>query len=315
MIFMKGLEISKRYYLEYGKPMLEELFFDVIDRIAVGLAGEGSECLGFDDEISKDHDFDAGFCLWITESDEQEFGFRLERAYSKLPKEFMGLKRSIVSPVGGNRHGVITVERFYTRFLGEPTAPDSIRRWLYTPSSSLLAASNGEVFADQLGAFSSVRETLLSGYPEDIRRKKLAAHTVFMAQSGQYNYLRCLKRGELGAAQLSVFEFVKHTISAIYLLNNKYEPFYKWAYRGLMGLPVLGHIGDALQALTELDNISANVMTKKEIIEDISNLLIQEFYAQNLSRAVCTDLEKHAYSILDGVCDVTLRNMHIMEGI
>lgn len=312
---MKGLEISKRYYLEYGRPMLEELFPYVIDRIAVGLVGEGSECLGFDDEISKDHDFDAGFCLWITEADEKEFGFRLERAYSKLPKEFMGLKRSIVSPVGGNRHGVITIEKFYRRFLGEPNAPDSVRRWLYIPSSSLLSASNGEVFTDNLGVFSSVRNVLILGYPEDIRRKKLAAHTVFMAQSGQYNYSRCLARGELGAAQLSIFEFVKHAISAIYLLNNKYEPFYKWAYRGLVELPILGNIGDALQALTELDNTSINIVTKKEIIEDISNLFIQEFYSQCLSKAVCTDLEKHAYSILDGVRDATLRNMHIMEGI
>lgn len=28
--------------------------------------------------------------------------------------------------------------------------------------------------------------------PEDVRRKKLAARLIFMAQSGQYNYSRCL---------------------------------------------------------------------------------------------------------------------------
>ncbi len=312
---MQGLEIAREYYLQHGKPMLEEQFPDVIDRIAVGLAGEGSECLGFDDEISRDHDFEAGFCLWITEEDEQEFGFRLQRAYSKLPKEFMGLQKSMLSPVGGNRHGVIPIEKFYTRFLGVATAPDCVERWLYTPGSSLLAASNGEVFADPLGIFSSVREVLLAGYPEDIRRKKLAAHTVLMAQAGQYNYARCLARGEQGAAQLAVFEFVKHVISAIYLLNNRYEPFYKWAYRGLKELPVLGHIGDAMQALTEFDNTPSNAETKQAVIEDIATLLIREFKVQNLSKAICADLEKHAYSILDGVQDAKLRNTHIMEGV
>lgn len=312
---MQGLDISRDFYRQYGKPMLEELFPDVTNRIAVGLVGEGSECFGFDDEISRDHDFDAGFCLWITEEDERKFGFRLERAYSKLPKEFMGLQRSMLSPVGGNRHGVITIENFYTRFLGAPNAPDSVERWLYTPTSSLAAATNGEVFRDDLGLFSSVRNQLLSGYPEDIRRKKLAAHTILMAQAGQYNYPRCIARKERGAAQLAIFEYVKHGISVIYLLNNHYEPFYKWAYRGLKELPVLGSLGDALQGLTELNNSPSNAITKQEVIEDIASLLIREFRSQGLSETVCADLEKHAYSILDGIKDGTLRNMHIMEGI
>ncbi len=312
---MQGIDISREFYLQYGKPMLEEQFSDVIDRIAVGLAGEGSECLGFDDEISRDHDFDAGFCLWITQEDEEKFGFTLERAYSKLPQEFMGLRRSILSPVGGNRHGVITIESFYKRFLGDINAPDSIERWLYTPSHSLLSASNGEVFRDDLGVFSAVRNELLKGYPEDIRRKKLAGHVIMMAQSGQYNYPRCVSRGEYGASQLAIFEYVKHAISAIYLLNNAYEPFYKWAYRGLSKLHILGHIGDALQGLTELDNNTQNAKVKQEVIEDIAMLLIKEFQNQGLTKAVGGDLEKYAYSILDSVKDGNLRNMHIMEGI
>ncbi len=312
---MQGIEISKKFYLQYGKPMLEEQFPSVIDRIAVGLAGEGSECFGFDDDISRDHDFDAGFCLWITAEDERQFGFKLERAYAKLPKEFMGLRRSVLSPVGGNRHGVITVEDFYTRFLGAATAPETLERWLYTPAVSLAAASNGQVFSDKLGVFSEVREKLLLGYPEDIRRKKLAAHTVFMAQAGQYNYSRCLSRGENGAAQLAVFEFVKHTISAIYLLNNKYEPFYKWAYKGLARLDTLGHIGEALAVITELDNSPANATVKKDVIEDTAAVIINELKIQDLSKATCGDLEKHAYSVLDGISDNYLRTMHIMEGV
>ncbi len=311
---MQGLDIAREFYLHYGRPMLEEQFADVLDRIAVGLAGDGSECWGFDDEISRDHDFEPGFCLWITEEDERAFGFRLECAYAKLPREFMGLQRNLLSPVGGNRHGVITVERFYTRFLGSPTPPATAEQWLYTPSFSLANACNGAVFADPSGVFSSVREILLAGYPEDIRRKKLAAHTILMAQAGQYNYPRCLARGEQGAAQLAIFEFVKHAISAIYLLNRRYEPFYKWVYRGLADLPILGHPGDALQALTEMDNTPSNAETKQAVIEDIAVLLIREFQAQQLSGATCSGLEKHAYAIQDGVRDTALRHMHIMEG-
>ncbi len=312
---MQGLEISRAFYRAYGRPMLEEQFPDVLGRIAVGLAGEGSECLGFDDELSRDHDFDAGFCLWIPAADAEAYGFRLARAYARLPREFMGLRRSLVAPVGGDRHGVITVEDFYTRHLGAPTPPDTVERWLYTPSASLLAASNGEVFDDPLGAFSAVREVLRGGYPADIRRKKLAAHMVMAAQAGPYNYPRCLARGETGAAQLSVFEYVRHILSVIYLLNNRYEPFYKWAYRGLGDLPILGHIGDALTTLTETDNTPASAAVKAAMIEDISVLIITECTRQGLTEASCGDLEKHAYSILGGIRDATLRNRHIMDGI
>lgn len=57
---MKGLELCREYFENYGRAMLEE-FPEIKDRIAVGLAGEGSECLGFDDELSRDHEFRTGF--------------------------------------------------------------------------------------------------------------------------------------------------------------------------------------------------------------------------------------------------------------
>ncbi len=312
---MQGLEIAKKYFNEYGRKMLDEQFADVKDRIAVGLCGEGSECFGYDDEISKDHDFCAGFCLWITKEDERKFGFQLERAYSKLPKEFLGLKRGILSPVGGNRHGVIVIDDFYKKFLGAPNAPDTNERWLYTPSQSLANACNGEVFVDNLGEFSKVRNELLKGYPEDVRKKKLAAHVIFMAQAGQYNYARLIDRGETGAAQLAVFEFVKHAISTVYLLNHKYEPFYKWAYRGMRDCPILGDLETSFSIVTELGNDKKQASEKREIIEDISALIIEQLKKQSLTKATCNNLETHAYSIMDTIIDNDLRNLHVMDGV
>ena len=94
---MKGLELSELYYREYGEPMIREIFPGIEGRIAVGLCGEGSECLGFDDEVSSDHDFEPSFCMWLTDEDHEKFGFALSRAYSALPKSFMGYERSSAS--------------------------------------------------------------------------------------------------------------------------------------------------------------------------------------------------------------------------
>lgn len=312
---MKGLELARKYYEEYGKAMIEEQFSEYADRIAVGLVGEGSECSGFDDKISRDHDFEPCFCLWITADDERKFGFKLERAYAKLPREFMGFRRQIMSPVGGNRHGVMTVDSFYTKFLGAGNAPDSIERWLYTPAAMLKAASNGEVWRDDLGVFSQVRAALSKGYPEDIRRKKIAAHTIMMSQSGQYNFMRCIERGEIGAAQLAVFEFVRHAISTVYLLNNEYEPFYKWAYRGMRKLSVLGSVEEELVFLTQTGNSEKEAERKADAIESLSSKFIDEFRNQSMTKATCGNLNSHAYSIVDSIKDGQLRNMHIMDGI
>ena len=62
---MKGLELSRAYYEEYGKPMIDTQLAQYKPYLAAGLVGEGSECLGFDDELSTDHDFGPAFCLWM----------------------------------------------------------------------------------------------------------------------------------------------------------------------------------------------------------------------------------------------------------
>ena len=65
---MRGLDEARLFYEQQGRAMLRERFGEVEGRIAVGLAGHGSQCFGFDDAVSRDHDFDRGFCLWLTAS-------------------------------------------------------------------------------------------------------------------------------------------------------------------------------------------------------------------------------------------------------
>ena len=106
-------------------------------------------------------------------------------------------------------------------------------RWLHLPEDKLAAVTGGAVFEDGLGEFSAVREELRKYYPEDVRIKKIAARAAKMAQSGQYNYGRCMRRGDTVAAMLALDEFVRQAISMVYLLNRTYMPYYKWMFRGM----------------------------------------------------------------------------------
>ena len=313
---MKGIEISKAYFEEYGRPMLEKDFSDILPYLCVGMVGSGSDCYGFDDEISKDHDFEPGFCIFIPNEDavDRRKEFLLERAYAKLPKEFMGLKRSLVSPVGGRRNGVIRISDFYLNKIGSADGKLSVLDWLTISESYLFEATNGEIFFDKYGEFSEIRNRIMN-MPEDIRLKKLAGNMLLMAQSGQYNYGRCLSHGETGAAQLAVIEFVNAAMKTVFLLNKKYMPYYKWSFRAMRDLKLFSTFSDSFEYLLTSENDSTTAQTKTDVIEDIASMIIGYLIDNEMTKAICGDLEKHAYSVNDSISDPNIRNMNIFTAV
>ena len=313
---MNGLELSERFYEAYGRPMLSDQFSELLPYLAVGLFGSGSECMGFDDEISRDHDFEPGFMLLLPGEDvvDRRTAFQLERAYSKLPKEFMGLKRSAIAPVGGARHGVIRTAEFFENKVGAGDGVLTVSQWLTVPEHALSEAVNGRLFFDGYGEVSRIREGL-SRYPEDIRRKKLAGELLLMAQAGQYNYMRCLRHGETGAAQLTVAEFTKAAMHAAFLLNGVYMPYYKWSFRAMRALPKLSMLAETLEVLLCTDNEPETAESKYGMIEDVASDVIDELMDQHLTKAICGDLEKHAYSVNDSIEDGGVRNLHILAAV
>ena len=53
--FIPGLELSRRFYIEAVRPILDKYFPSLPH--AAALLGYGSEVLGFDDEVSTDHNW------------------------------------------------------------------------------------------------------------------------------------------------------------------------------------------------------------------------------------------------------------------
>ena len=297
-------------------PMLREQFPDVLPHVAAGLFGSGSECFGFDDEVSRDHDFDPGFMLLLPGEDvvDRKRAFALERAYAALPKEFMGVARPMMAPVGGMRRGVMRAGAFFAGKTGSACGELSATQWLSVPSHALAEAVNGEVFYDGSGEVTRIRERL-SRFPDDIRRKKLAGHLLLAAQAGQYNYLRCLRHGEEAAAQLAAIAFSESAMEAVFLLNNAYQPFYKWRFRAMRALPRLALLAELLEYLITTGNDGQLARDKHEVMEGIAADLVAELSAQGLTRATCADLEKHAYSVNDSIADASIRNLHILAGV
>ena len=310
---MTGLELSKAYFEACGLPMLKEQFPGLLPHLAAGLTGSGSECFGYDDEQSRDHDFEPGFCLVLPDEDtvSRRDAFLLERAYAKLPREFMGFTRGLMQPVGGARRGVLRTAEFFTEKAGTPDGLLTADQWLATPDSALAEATNGEIFFDGSGDVTRIRAAL-AHYPEDIRKKKLAGNLLMMAQSGQYNYLRCIRHGETGAAQLAAVEFVRHGMQAVFLLNRVYMPYYKWSFRAMRALPRLALLAELMEYLLTTGNDGDMAQEKQDVMEGMAADIIDELQAQQLTQAICGDLEKHAYSVQDGIENAEIRNLHIL---
>ena len=313
---IKGLELSERFYREYGEPMLKEEFPHLLDKIAVGLVGGGSECFGYDDEISTDHDFEAGFCIFLPDEEtvDRRTAFLLERAYNKLPREFMGYKRSLISPVGGNRHGVIRMGEFFKAKTGTEDGSFGLFDWFYVPEQSLLEATNGKKFFDGLGKMTEIRNGL-EYMPDDVRLKKLAGELLIMGQSGQYNYHRCVSRGELGAAQLSLAEFVKASLHTAFLIDRRYMPYYKWSFRALGESPRFASLSEPLTYLISSGNEMSEAEKKLGVVESVATAVINELRTEGISSACAPELEAHAYAVNGKIKDSELRNLHVLWGV
>lgn len=307
---MKGLDLSKEYYLKYKEDLFKEIG-DLKNYLAFGLVGSGSECYGFDDEISQDHDFEPGFCIFAPANMDRKDLFKVERAYQKLPRDFMGYKRSLVE---NGKHGLILIEDFYKTKIATLNYESIGLDWFNVPQHFLSEATNGVIFDDYFNQFSNIRNKI-KYYPEDIRLKKLAGSLLLMKQAGVYNYPRCIEHKDTASAQMAIYEYVKSTIDVIFLLNKIYKPYYKWQFRYLNKLNILSNLVSPLEYLMETDNSKDMFNGKVEIINDINEMILDEVKKQGLSKELCSDLENNAFSVNNQIKDNEIRNLDILYGV
>lgn len=313
---MKGLELAEKYYEAYGRAMLDGQFADVAGQAAAGLVGHGSECFGFDDELSTDHDYGPSFCLWLPRESYERFGRRMQEAYDALPREFMGVGGRVIEEQGRGRVGVLCLEDFYDGILGRHTVPANAAEWLALDEEKLATAVNGRVFEDRPGRFSAVRQGLLNYYPEEVWIRRLAQSMARAAQSGQYNYARSMKRGERIAAEIALTDFVRESMHIVYLLNRKYAPYDKWLRRGLRDLPMGSEVGDMLDLLYTIpdpaeawegvapDEYVYHLNTNDGrvlIIEAVCNVLVQMLGDMGLSDRQDNFLQNHLPALLQKI--------------
>ena len=246
-----NLDMCYDFYNEYVKDLLEDKFYEYKDRIAVGVVGEGSDCYGFDDEISRDHDLEIGLCFWLTQDDYEKVGYKLQEFYESIVTHNGFLR---------NRRGVIKINDFYNSLLntnkdyehGDTITFEDIEEY------RLSASSNGRVFYDPIGIFTNIRNHILSYYPEHIHRKIIANALHDYSQYAQSNYERMMCRNDIISASLCKTKAIERTLDIVYLLNKQYAPYYKWKKKGIEHTRLGQKIIPLLEELIQLPLIQYN---------------------------------------------------------
>ena len=273
---VSGLALARDYFEACGKPMLQEQFPEYMDRMAVGLCGEGSDCLGYDDEVSRDHDFGPRFTIFVAEDVYEQIGERLKEAYESLPKSFRGYERTLTE-FGQERTGVCTYEQYFQRILGIPKPPETEAEWLYVEESALRAAVSGEIFLDGDGRFTELIEKTKLYYNGSVYKRKLMQELTLFEQNGSYNYSRMVERGDMASANLMLVKAAENAAHLIYLFARIYCPHPKWLLRGLEDCPGREEMKALVRKLlTNLHDTSGQMSSEeKEKVQQNTTMLLR----------------------------------------
>lgn len=332
--WITNLERCREFYVQYGKPMIHENFAEYENRIAVGLVGEGSDCFGFDDKFSVDHDYGVGFCMWLTQQDYDVIGLELQKKYEELvvchnevlqgigfgeqsnqSEEIIVQKHANRNRFLSERRGVFTINGFTNQILGTKLdfeKNDAIN-YLAISEEKLATITNGAIFFDALGIFSGVRERIQKYYPDNIWRLRLAQSLHEFAQYGQSNYSRMMARKDYVTANMCISKAVESAMDLVYLLNKTYAPYYKWKKKGLLKLSKLQAVNPLLEEVICLPiqkdawmqvRYSAEKINQKDQcvckLEQVARLILEELRNQDLVAGNDTFLERYCSQIIKG---------------
>jgi Domain of unknown function (DUF4037) len=247
---LPGGELAGQFHADVVAPLLAREMPGL--RYAAGRLGSGSDVLGFDDEMSRDHDWGCRLTVLVGGGDRDavpEIRALLERelpgSYRGLPVRFPLTWDSSLS----HKIEIATVAEFALSRLGvDPTAELAAADWLILTGQSVLEVTAGPVFADQAGELTAVRATL-RWYPPDIERYVLAAGWQRLSQQMPM-VGRTGERGDQLGSRLLSAQLAGDLVWLAFALSRRWPPYAKWRGTAFHTLPVATELAGPLTAAT-----------------------------------------------------------------
>jgi uncharacterized protein DUF4037 len=227
--FIPGLHLSERFYREAVAPILAEEFPGLA--YSAGLIGSGSEVLGYDTEMSTDHDWGPRVMLFLAEEERARQREAIDAALlRRLPDRFLGYPTAVAPAAGteARRHGVaiLTVRRFFAESLGFDLGGEiEPADWLTFPEQKLLGITAGAVYHDGAG-LQPIRDRF-AYYPRDVWLYLMAAGWTRIGQEEHLMGRAGLVGDELGSALIGA-RLVRDVMRLCFQMERRYAPYPKW---------------------------------------------------------------------------------------
>lgn len=239
--FIPGLKLSESFYDEAVRPILIHRFPGL--KYSAALIGYGSDVLGFDTPVSRDHMWGPRLQLFL---DEENFDTARaavdEVLLNELPTHFLGYSTHFSKPNSldqgvrvaedidkGPVEHLIEIEtiRGYWQRTGrvDPILNPSVTEWLTISQQQLLEWTAGKVFHDDLG-LGEVRKKF-AWYPQDVWLYLLASQWAQIAEIEAF-VGRTWQLGDPLGSQLVVTQIVEYLIKLCFLIERCYAPYAKW---------------------------------------------------------------------------------------
>jgi hypothetical protein len=263
--FIPGIELNEAYYWEAVRPIIDRRFPGMAHSAA--LIGWGSDVIGFDTPVSRDHLWGPRLIFFLSPQDyeiartdvnealRQELPVRF-RGYSThfgLPDEADGGTRILVVRENGPVDHLIafhTVAGFWQDELGvDPGAELEPADWLTFQEHRLLTLTAGKVYHDDLG-LETVRQRF-NWYPHEVWLYLLAAQWTLISQEEAF-VGRTHSTGDVLGSRVIAARLVERLMRLCFLMEKRYTPYSKWfgtAFKQLNCYPNMGPLLEgALQA-------------------------------------------------------------------
>lgn len=275
--FIPGLNLTEQFFQEVVQPILAHHFPGL--PYAAARIGSGSEVLGFDTEMSTDHDWGPRFHLFLREDDHARWQTAVtDTLRHHLPPTFLGYSThytpapaqagdegtNLLQPHDGgpvnHRVEVVTVRQFCRDYLSyDPATPFTVADWLTMPQQLLLGMTAGRVFVDAVGELTAVRHQL-AYYPHDLWLYLMATQWGRIGQEQPFVGRTGIVGDEIGS-RLLAGRLVHDVMQLAFFQARRYAPYPKWFGSGFAKLPqapiLTPHLTAALSAANWHDREAA----------------------------------------------------------
>lgn len=263
---ISGIDLSERFFYEVVKSVVDTEFPDL--RYAAALLGPGSEVLGLDDDISKDHDWGLRLFLFIEESEYDYLSLTLNQLFrDRLPYTFLAhstnwalnedkTMRPEYTEEGEVNHRIQihSVQSYLKNYLGIENLDLSEKEWLLLPEQRLLEFVSGKIFYNNnLGELTVARSKLFY-FPDNVWKFKILSQWCRISEEIAFVGRTRMLGDELGS-RIEASRLVRMLVELAFILKRKYVPYAKWMTTLFMLLPIAKTLHPLLmEILNEVDS-------------------------------------------------------------